>query len=187
MTLLVLGLLLWTAAHLFKRLAPGGRAALARTVGAGPSKGVMAAAIGVGLVLIVVGYRGAPVAPVYDPPSWGVHLNNLMMLVAVGLVGLGHSKSRAKGWLRNPMLTGVAVWALAHLLVNGDLASLVLFGWMGVWAVASIAVIDSQATGPVQAAPGSLAGDIRFVVITLVVFAVIAGIHTWLGYPPFPQ
>ena len=69
------------------------------------------------------------------------------MLVAVGLFGVGHSKSRVRGWLRNPMLTGVVVWAVAHLLVNGDVASLVLFGWMGLWALADILTIDARDAG----------------------------------------
>jgi uncharacterized membrane protein len=186
MTLLVLGLVLWTAAHFFKRLAPGPRAALAQSLGEGPSKGTVAAVIAVGLVLIVVGYRAAPFTPVYEPPSWGVHLNNLMMLAAVGLLGAGHSKSRVRAWLRNPMLTAVVVWAIAHLLVNGDAASLVLFGWMGIWAVADIMMIDAQE--PAKPAPAATrAGDVRLVVITLVLYAVIALIHGWLGYWPFPQ
>ena len=186
MTLLVIGLVLWTAAHFFKRVAPGARASLARSLGAGPSKGVVAAVIALGLVLTVIGYRRAGVTPVYDPPSWGVHLNNLMMLIAVGLFGAAHSKSRVRGWLRNPMLTSVVIWAVAHLLVNGDVASLVLFGWMGLWALADILTIDTQE--PAKPAPAaSVAGDVRLVVITLVAFAVIVAIHTWLGYPPFPQ
>jgi len=186
MTVLVLGLVLWTAAHFFKRFAPGARAALARSLGEGPSKGVIAAVIAVGLLLIVVGYREAGYTPAYDPPSWGIHLNNLLMLIAVGLFGASHSKSRVRGWLRNPMLTGVVVWAVAHLLVNGDVASLVLFGWMGAWALADIMTIDAR--DPVKPVPvASVAGDVRLVVITLVVFAVIVAIHTWLGYPPFPQ
>jgi uncharacterized membrane protein len=186
MTLLILGLILWTAAHFFRRLAPGARASLARSLGEGPSKGAVAAVIAVGLVLIIVGYRRAGFTAVYDPPSWGIHLNNLLMLIAVGLIGASHSKSHVRGWLRNPMLTGVVVWAVAHLLVNGDVASLVLFGWMGLWALADILTID--ASDPVKPAPvASVAGDVRLVVITLVVFAVIAAIHTWLGYYPFPR
>ena len=86
-------------------------------------------------MLIIIGFRRAPVVPVYDPPPWAIHLNNLLMVVAVLLLGLGHSKSRARGWLRHPMLTAVVVWAVAHLLVNGDQASLVMFGWLGLWAV----------------------------------------------------
>ena len=55
-----------------------------------------------------MGFRRAPFVAVYDPPSWGIHLNNLMMLVAVGLLGAGHSKGRARSWLRHPMLTAVS-------------------------------------------------------------------------------
>jgi uncharacterized membrane protein len=187
MTLLVLGLVVWSLAHLFGRAAPGARAALARSMGTGPSKGVMALAIVVGVILIVVGFRGAPFVPVYDPPAWGIHVNNLMMLGAVALLGMGHSKSRARGWLRHPMLTAVVVWAIAHLLVNGDRASLVLFGWMGLWAVGSILLINAREPVWVRPAAGTVAGDVRLVIVTLVAFALITTVHAWLGYWPFPQ
>ena len=97
----------------------------------------MAALIFVGLVLIIVGFRRAPVraglrpGALGDPPQQPADGGRRCCLL-----GLGHSKSRAKGWLRNPMLTAVVVWAVAHLLVNGDVASLVMFGWLGLWAVA---------------------------------------------------
>jgi uncharacterized membrane protein len=156
-------------------------------LGKGPSRGVIAGVIALGLILMVIGYRAAPFTAVYDPPAWTIHLNNLLMLAAVALFGMGRSKGRARSWLRHPMLTGVIVWAVAHLLVNGDLASLVLFGGLGIWAVASMVMINA-ATGPWQRpAPGPASGDIRLAVITLAVFAVIAAIHTWLGYWPFPQ
>jgi uncharacterized membrane protein len=187
MTLLILGLVLWTAPHMFKRAAPGARGALAASLGAGPARGVMALMIAAGLVLMVLGYRQAPFVPVYDPPAWTVHVNNLLMLGAVALMGAGRSKGRARAWLRNPMLTGVVVWAVAHLLVNGDQASLVLFGWLGVWAVASIVLIDTRDPGWVRPEPGPISGDLRLLVITVVIYAVIVAVHTWLGYPPFPH
>ena len=187
MLLLILGLGLWTAAHLFKRVAPGAREGLSRALGAGPSRGLVALAIAAGVVLMIIGYRWAPVIPVYDPPSWGVDINNLAMFVAVALMGAGSSKGRARALLRHPMLTGVAFWAAAHLLVNGDAASLVLFGWLGIWAVASMAAINAREPAWVRPAPGPVAGDIRLLVITVVAFAVITAIHTWLGYWPFPQ
>jgi uncharacterized membrane protein len=134
-----------------------------------------------------VGYRGAAFVPVYGPPGWGIHVNNLLMLGAVGLLGAGHSKGRARSWLRHPMLTAVVVWAVAHLLVNGDRASLVLFGWMGLWAVAEMALISAREPAWVRPATGTVAGDVRWVVITLVVFGVIVAVHAWLGYPPFPH
>jgi uncharacterized membrane protein len=187
MWLLVLGLVVWTVAHMLKRAAPDARAALAGALGAGPSRGVMALAIAVGVVLMIIGYRRAAVVPVYDPPSWGIHLNNLAMLGAVALMGAGRSKGRARSWLRHPMLTGVVVWAIAHLLVNGDVASLLLFGWLGLWALASMALINAREPAWVRPAPGPVSGDVRLLVITLVVYAVIASVHTWLGYWPFPQ
>jgi uncharacterized membrane protein len=187
MTLLVLGLILWTVAHLFKRVAPAARGTLAESVGAGPSQGIMAALILASVVLMVIGYRGAAVVPVYGPPSWGIHVNNLAMLFAVALMGAGRSKGHARAWLRHPMLTGVIVWALAHLLVNGDVASLVLFGWLGAWAVASILVINARDPVWVRPEPGPLSGDVRLVIITLVIYAVIATVHTWLGYFPFAR
>jgi uncharacterized membrane protein len=187
MILLVLGLILWTVAHMLKRAAPAARGGLAAAVGEGPSKGIMAAAILAGLILMIVGYRGAAFVPVYDPPSWGIHVNNLAMLAAVALMGAGRSKGRARSWLRHPMLTGVIVWAVAHLLVNGDVASLVLFGWLGAWAVANMLLINSREPVWVRPEPGPLSGDIRLAAIALVGFALLAAVHTWLGYYPFPR
>ena len=187
MTLLLLGIALWSVAHFFRRLAPAGHAGLVGRLGPGPARGVVAVVIAVGLVLIVIGFRLAPIEPLYDPPGWGIHLNNLMMLAAVALFGMGMSKGRARAWLRHPMLTAVIIWALAHLLVNGDVASVLLFGGMLLWAGAEIAVINANAPAWVRPVPGPASGDIRLVVITLVVFGVIVAIHSGLGYPPFPR
>lgn len=187
MTLLLIGLLVWTVAHLFKRAAPAARGEMAASMGAKPSRGVMAGVIFLGLVLVIIGFRQAPFVPVYDPPSWGIHLNNLLMLGAVALFGAGHSKGRARSWFRHPMLMGVMVWAVAHLLVNGDLASLVLFGWMGAWAVVNMLLINAREPVWVRPTPGTTAGDIRLVVITIVLYVIITGVHAWLGYFPFPR
>jgi uncharacterized membrane protein len=187
MTLLIAGLLIWTVAHMFKRTAPAARGEMAAAMGAGPSRGVMALAILAGLILMIIGYRGAPVVPVYDPPRWGIHVNNLLMLAALVLMGAGKSKGRARAWLRHPMLTGVGVWAVAHLLVNGDLASLLLFGWIGAWSVANMALINAREPKWVRPTPGPVSGDIRLMVIAVVLYAAIAAIHTWLGYFPFPR
>jgi uncharacterized membrane protein len=185
MALLVIGLALWIGAHLFKLCAPEARARLGDRIGAGPARGVFAVVIGLSVVLIVLGFRSAPYVAVYTPPGWTVHLNNLLMLVAVFLFGAANAPSRVKTVLRNPMLTGVLIWAIAHILVNGDLAGLVLFGAMGAWAIASMVLIDA-APPRAPAAPVTAMADLRLALISLVVFAVIAGIHVWLGRWPFP-
>lgn len=187
MVLLVLGLALWSAAHLYKAAAPQGRAAIAARLGDGPARGLFAALIGLGLVLMIVGYRGTAFVDVWTPPLWGVHLTNLLMLFAIALFGMGKSKGRARAWFRHPMLMGVVVWALAHLLVNGDLAAIVLFGGLAVWALVNMALINARDGAWVRPEPGPASGDIRLVVITLVVYAVVSGIHAWLGVWPFPR
>jgi uncharacterized membrane protein len=185
MTLLVIGVALWWVAHLFKRLAPGPRAALSDRMG-DASKGVLAVALVVSIVLMVIGYRSAEFIPVWSPPGWTLHLNNLLMLVAIALLGLGNSKSRLNGIMRHPMTTGFGVWAFAHLLVNGDLASVILFGGLLAWAVVTPRVINRAVPDWTPPPKGNSAGDVKLIVITLVLYAVIAGIHTWLGYWPFP-
>ncbi len=186
MSLLVLGLILWVVGHFFKRYAPGGRAALAGRFGVGPSKGMVAGVLALALILMIVGYRAAPYEALYTPPGWGVHLNNLAMLFAVALFGMGSSKGRARSWLRHPMLTGVVVWGIAHLLVNGDVTSLILFGGLSAWAIAEMLVINAREPAWMRPEPGPVSGDVRLVVISLVLYGVIAGIHAWLGYWPFP-
>ncbi len=180
-TLLVLGVVLWIAAHLFKRVMPEARARMGDK-----GKGVVALLLLVSVILMVVGFRGAEFVQVYSPPSWGIHLNNLLMVIAIILFGLGSSKSRFRRITRHPMLAGMRAWAVAHLLVNGDLASVVLFGGLFFWALIQVPVINRAEPEWTKPKPGTLMGDIRLLVISVVLFVVIAFVHNWLGYPVLP-
>ena len=184
MTLLILGLLVWTFVHFFKRLAPAGRAAMQDRMG-DASKGVIAILLVLSIVLMVIGYRSAPVDFLWGRSAATTGINNLLMLAAVALFGLGSSKSRLRKKMRHPMLTGVVVWSASHLLVNGDTASIVLFGGLAAWALAEMVLINRAEPGYTPYDGGSAAGDIRLAVITIVIYGIIAGIHTWLGYFPF--
>ncbi|MBL4806064.1 MAG: NnrU family protein [Rhodobacteraceae bacterium] len=185
MTLLYLGLAIWWITHFLKRVAPGLRTALDTKMGAGPAKGIISVLILGSIVLMVLGYRAAPIEVIYDTPSWAGHLNNLAMIIAIALLGMGSSKGCARTWLRHPMLTGVVVWAGAHLLVNGDLASVLLFGGMAVWAIISILLISTQEGKWDRPQAGPAKGDIKWLVISAVVFSVISGLHIWIGPSPF--
>lgn len=179
MTLLIIGLALWVLGHSFKRLAPGLRANMGDA-----GKGVVALASVAGIVLMVIGYRGAELVPVYAPlPGMG-HLNNLLMLISLYFFGAGSVKGWMAGKVRHNMLTGLVIWAVSHLLVNGDQASIVLFGGMGLWAVLSMVLI-SRATPWDRPVPGPLKNDLKAVVAAIVLYAIIAGIHIWLGHNPF--
>ena len=184
MTLLILGVLIWSFVHFFKRLAPAGRSAMQDKMG-DASKGVIALLLVASIALMVIGYRSAPVDFLWGRSVATTGVNNLLMLAAVALFGLGSSKSRLRKKMRHPMLTGVVVWAASHLLVNGDTASIVLFGGLALWAVAEMILINRAEPDYTPFDGGSAAGDIRLGVITLVIYSIIAGIHTWLGYFPF--
>ena len=181
MTLLVPGILLWVGAHFFKRVAPDARARMGDK-----GKGLVALALLVSLVLMVIGYRGADFVNVWYPPSFMVHINNLLMLVAFFVFGLSATTGSLRGKLRHPQLLAVKIWAVAHLLVNGDLASIVLFGSMLLWAGAEVAVIN-RAEAWDRPAPGDPKRNVILLVITVVAFAVTAAIHAWLGVWPFPR
>lgn len=180
MTLLILGLVLWYVSHLEKRLVPGLRASL----GDNTAKIAVTVLSLLSVVLMIVGYRAADFSPVYAPlPGMG-HLNNTLMLIAIFLFGVPHTKGIVKSTIRHPMLTGTLIWAIAHLLVNGDLASILLFGGIGVWSVLSMLLINAQ--GPWnRPARGAIRSDLIGVAITLVLYGIVAGIHIWLGHNPF--
>ncbi len=182
--ILYLGIALWWLAHLFKRLAPERRMAMEERMGAA-ARGTIAVAILVSVILMVMGYRGVDGITIYEPPDWGRHANNLLMVLAVVLFGLGSSKSRARGWFRHPMLTGVLLWAIAHLLVNGDSASIAVFGLLGLWAIVEMLVINHAEPNWKRFQDGTLVGDIRLLAISAAAFAVIAAIHIWVGPNPF--
>ncbi|MCE6951232.1 NnrU family protein [Cereibacter sphaeroides] len=179
MLLLILGVALWSAAHLFKRVAPALRAPLGDA-----GKGVAALLLVTSLVLMVMGYRAADFISVYTPPPGIGHANNLIMLIALIVFGAGMSK----GWLwtkiRHPMLYGFVIWAFAHLLVNGDVASLILFGGLGAWAVAEIVLINRQ-TEWVRPVSGGPKRDLALIGVVLVMYGLIALVHIWTGHTPF--
>lgn len=179
--ILVLGVALWWAAHLFKRVAPDRRAAMGDK-----GRGLVAAAIGVSVVLMVIGFKQAEHVDLWYPPAMMVHLNNLLVLIAIWMMSPAGQKGKLLARVRHPMLMGFRVWAAAHLLVNGDLASVILFGGLLAWGVAEVVVINSAEPEWEPRKDGTLAKDGMFMAASIVLLAVIGYIHGWLGYWPFP-
>ena len=180
MILLILGLILWVGAHVWKRVAPDHRASFGEK-----GKGIVAIASVVAIVLMVLGYRGAEGAFYWGRSGAGTGINNLLMLFAFYLYATSGKSTRITRWIRHPQLSAVVVWSVAHLLVNGDTPSFVLFGGLGIWALAEMVVIN-RAMGPrgsYHAPP--IKSEAIAVVATLVVFSIVAAIHMWLGYNPF--
>lgn len=186
MMMLIMGLVLWFATHLFAIWAPAQRAAMTESMGVA-SKGVMAMLTLIAMALMVMGYQDAPFIEVWTPPAFLTHLNNLLMVLAVGFFIAGNIPSVVRRKVRHPQLAAAKTWAVAHLLVNGDLASIILFGGILVWAV--LALIGSNkrdGKGPIDK-PATGLGLVIHGAATIVIFLGIAWLHNHLGVWPYPN
>ncbi|MFT6169173.1 MAG: putative membrane protein [Celeribacter sp.] len=180
MILLLCGVLLWSGAHLFKRLAPDARAKLGDK-----GRGLVAVASFLAIVLMVIGYRNAE-----GPVFWGrssalVGLNNLLMLLAFYLFAAAGAKTWITSKIKNPQLTAVKVWALAHLLVNGALEDIVLFGGMMAWAVVTVILLKRAGVTPATYVPVGAKKEMIVAGLAIVVTVVVMGIHAALGATPW--
>lgn len=180
MGLLTLGVLLWSFAHLFKRLAPDLRARMG-----GLGKGLVAVLTLLSVVLMVMGYSQAQTTVFWGRHPMTVGINNLLVLLAVYLMGASVLKSALANRVRHLQLSAVKAWALAHLLVNGDTASFVLFGGLLAWAVASVVLINKAGKPELVQRPRSVVREGIVVVVTLLAYGLIGMYHTHLGYPVF--
>src|SRR5215212_1044660 len=171
------------------------RAALIARIGEGPYKGLYSLVTLLGVVLIAIGYgqyRASGYIPVWDPPVWTRHLALILVWLAFICLAAAYLPGRIKARLKHPMLAGVKIWALAHLLANGDLGSILLFGSVLVWAV--LARISAKRRDEVRdhagpaAAPAGARNDILAVAIGTAIFlAFLYRLHLWLiGVPVLP-
>ena len=182
MNMIIAGVLIWSIVHLMKSVTPGVRGSIQSAIGEGPHKALVAILILTSVGLMIFGWRSTNAEFVYDAPTWGRHLNMLLMLVAVYLIAIAQGKSRVKQWIRHPMLTGVLIWAIGHLLANGDNKSLVLFGGLGLWALISIFTVSRNEGTWVKPAETATAGrEMISVIAVLVVYTVIFGAHRFLS------
>lgn len=180
MTYLILGVALWSVAHLFKRIAPAARASMGLA-----GKGLVAVLVIVSLGLMVMGYQSASGAYFWGRSAAMVGINNLLMLLAVYLMVISVVRVKLNTKIRNPQLTAVKTWAVAHLLVNGDVPSFVLFGGLIAWAVVSVILIGKQDGKAPVVVRSSASKEVIAIVATVVIYGAIAALHMHLGYPVF--
>lgn len=199
MTLLILGLILFLAPHSVRIVADDWRSAQVARIGLPAWKGLYSVVSIVGLALIVWGYGIARTAPieVWNPPVFTRHLASLFTLAAfVLLVAAYVPRNRIKAAIGHPMVAGVKLWAFAHLLANGTVADLLLFGSFLVWAIFDFraarrrdraAAAGATRGGASAGAAPSLAADVVVVLVGIGAWALFAfQLHGWLfGVRPF--
>ena len=133
---LVLGLVLFIGTHVFVTLR-GARAAVINTIGEWPYKALVAILSVVGILLIGFGfgkYRASGWIDVWYPPRWTYYVTQLLMWPASIFVVAAYIRGNIWRQLKHPMLVGIKTWAVAHLISNGDLGSIILFGSFLLWA-----------------------------------------------------
>ncbi len=185
MSLLIAGLVLFLAAHSMRIFADGLRTALLERIGEKPWKGLVTVISIAGFVLIVIGYGQARLEPLalWTPPIWTKHLSLLLNLFAfILLVAAYVPRNAIKAKIGHPMVVSVKVWALAHLLANGNLADVLLFGSFLVWAVLDFrAARRRDRDNEVSYPPGNLLGSFGTLAIGAVVwFVFVRWLHAML-------
>lgn len=180
MFLLVLGVLLWSVAHLIKSAAPQWRATKEAALGEKRWRGLISIAIVASIVLMVLGWRSAGYTAAYSPPLAASPIVTGLMFLSFLLFAGASAPGNIKRLLRHPMLGGTIVFSIAHLLANGDQRSIVLFGGIGIWALVSILLINRR-DGAWQKPPAvSLAKDAMTFAGTIVIFGIVVFLHPYL-------
>jgi uncharacterized membrane protein len=184
MAMLVLGLLLFTGVHLVPSLAPGLKARWRERLGAQGYRGSFSLLLLAAIGLIVVGWRNTPPVLLYLPSPQlrgaGIGLLNFAFLLMV----VSASRSRLKLIIRHPQLTGVLLWGIAHLLLNGDNRSLLLFGGLSAWALVEMFAINRRDGAWVKQEAPPWSRDIANLLVTAVVITLVIYIHPWIAGVP---
>ena len=181
MSLMVFGLVLWSGVHLFPSTAVGTRKNLVDKLGLGPYKGIYASIIVLSIVLIVFGWRSSDFGFIYMPPLWGKYATYILVLITFILFVAAKRKTNIKRILRHPQLTGLVLWSIGHLLANGDNRSLILFTWLGLWAVIEMIMIthrEGEWTKP-EIVPAK--NDVITVLGGCILYAVLLIAHPYLS------
>jgi uncharacterized membrane protein len=177
MAVLIIGLAVFLGVHSIALAAPAFRSRAVSRLGEGPWKGLYALVAAAGFVLIVYGFHLARESPVvlYASPGWLRYVTFLLMLPVFPLVIAAYLPGRIKTAMKHPLLAAVKFWALAHLLSNGMLADVLLFGGFLAWAVIDRISLKRR----VQAVPAVSAGRFNDLVAVLVGLALYVFFIAW--------
>ena len=188
MSILIAGLILFLGVHSVSIVGSSWRTQVIEKIGEMPWKGIYSLLSIAGFALIVWGYGLARQTPVilYIPPTWLRHVALLLLIAVFPLLLAAYFPGRIKAATRHPMLAAIKIWAFAHLLANGTLADVVLFGSFLIWSVADRISMKYREPRDIPGARASKANDAIAVVGGLGLYVVFSlWLHQWLfGVPP---
>jgi uncharacterized membrane protein len=182
--MLVAGVLLWIALHLVPAVARGPRQGLIDKLGANGYRGLFSLCMLGAVALMVFGWRNTLPTSIYVP-STGMR-QAAVPLIVLGFLFIGATgrPSRFGRIVRHPQLAGVFLWAVAHLLANGDSRALVLFGGLGAWCLVMMPLLNRRDGPWVKPDAPSLGKELIGIVIALVIVIIVIVIHPWIAGLP---
>ena len=178
MSWLIAGLVLFLGVHVFSSMRPA-RGRLVGKLGEGPYKGIYSLLSLAGFGLIVAGMGKAPSIQLWGPPEWGRQAAIWLMPFAMILLAAAFIPANLKRFTTHPMLWAITLWALVHLLSNGDLAGLLLFGGFGLYALYAMRSQSRRGARPAQTRR-AIAADIGTIIAGLVAYAMLLKFHASL-------
>jgi len=184
---LILCVLLFAGIHLLPA-APATRRKVVERLGVQPYKGLFSLAAAGGIALMVIGWRSSVPSYLYAPPGWSAAVASPLVFAVLVLFVASGIPTNLKRLIRHPQLTGVATWAGAHLLANGDSRSLVLFGGIGLWAVVEMGLLSRRDGAWQRPEPLPLIVEFKPLVGAAVAFAILFFAHPYIaGVSPLPR
>ena len=180
--MLTSGLIVFAGVHLFPSIAPVSRQQLVSRLGDNAYQGLFSLCALAGLLLIIFGWRSADPVYVYSPLDELRQPAMLLVVVAIILMVAASFPTRIKRFIRHPQLTGVLLWAVAHLMVNGDSRSLLVFATLGIWTVVSMIAINRRDGAWIKPViTGGWGREILIIVIGLAGSAILVRFHDYVS------
>ena len=183
MLLFISGLILFFAVHSISIVNVGWRDAMAERLGTAAWRGLYSLVSLAGLVLLIWGYGIARSEPIilYSPPAWLLYVNFILMLFVFPLFMASLLPGRIKTAVKHPVFASVKIWAFAHLLTNGALADVLLFGCFLAWAVVGRISMKHRRNRPTPGFPEGPTNDLLAVVSGLLLYLLfVMVLHDWM-------
>lgn len=186
MLLLVAGLLLFSVVHFVPSLAPQLKQTWRSKLGEGGYMGSFSLLLIIAISLMVFGWRSHNPSLVYLPDPSLRPIGIVLMLAAMILFVASKPDTNIKRFIRHPQLSSIVVWSLAHLIMNGDSRSILLFGGMATWSILTMIFINRREGAWIKPEAIGAAADVKLIVIGGVVFALVSYAHPYIaGMPVF--
>jgi uncharacterized membrane protein len=184
MTFLVMGVLIWAAVHLMPSAAPGIKQSLVDKLGFNGYRGIFSLLVLTAIGLMILGWRSAQPVLVYLPIEGLRSMSLSVMTLAFLFLAASGRPSRFARIARHPQLTGLLLWTIAHLMVNGDSRSLTLFGGLGLWSVVEMIMLNRR-EGPWQKPEAPpLMKDLIGMAVAVAVMMLFIFVHPWIAGVP---